>query len=463
MNAEKFPVTITEKGVSALIRKTAKLKGGKKHNYFIVEYILLGKRRQVWRSGFSEAKAVAREACINVGNGNQTALELNDRERFSYLRATETLSVIRVPLDVAVSDYAAAVGNLPPGTTLKEAVEFFRKRNALVCENRTVRQVTNEMLIVKRAAKLSDVHLKDLESRLGRFSDDFQVNIASLSGAMIQAWLDAMSVRGRTKQNYLRVIGALFRFAVRRKYLPKDALDEIEAVQLPKADSDEIEIFTPAEMREILTAARPEMIPFLAIGAFAGLRSAEIVRLDWQEVNLKEGYIEIKAAKAKTGARRLAPMTDNLAQWLAPYTKEGGSVVNFSSWWNQIPKVADAVNKRRGESSRLFVWKHNALRHSFCSYRIAAIKNAAQVALEAGNTPQMIFQHYRQLVNESQAAEWFSIMPPRRAVKRKLVVTRLTIPKITPYPVRNRSGRGFDCPKHQNTSQTPQTNGKRVN
>jgi hypothetical protein len=42
-------------------------------------------------------------------------------------------------------------------------------------------------------------------------------------------------------------------------------------------------------------------------------------------------------------------------------------------------------------------WKHNALRHSFCSYRLADVKSAAEVALVAGNSPQMIFQHYREL------------------------------------------------------------------
>ena len=41
-----------------------------------------------------------------------------------------------------------------------------------------------------------------------------------------------------------------------------------------------------------------------------------------------------------------------------------------------------------------FAWRHNALRHSFVSYRLATIQNTAQVALEAGNRPQMIFHHY---------------------------------------------------------------------
>ena len=238
------------------------------------------------------------------------------------------------------------------------------------------------------------------------------MNIGGVSGVMLQTWLDDMEGSGRTKRNYLAVVAALFRFAIRRKYLPKDALEEVEAVQQAKEDTGEIEIFTVAEMDEMLNAARPEMIPWLAIAGYAGLRSAEIQRLDWREINLKERHIEITASKAKTAARRLAPITDNLAAWLKPYAKEFGKVTSFESWWNQIPNVVEAVNQQRGKSpAEKFVWKHNALRHSFISYRLAAIKNAAEVALEAGNSPQMIFKHYRQLVTEAEAKKWFSIQP----------------------------------------------------
>jgi hypothetical protein len=44
-------------------------------------------------------------------------------------------------------------------------------------------------------------------------------------------------------------------------------------------------------------------------------------------------------------------------------------------------------------------WKHNALRHSFITYRIAEVKNVDKVALESGNSPDIIFQHYRELVS----------------------------------------------------------------
>jgi hypothetical protein len=63
------------------------------------------------------------------------------------------------------------------------------------------------------------------------------------------------------------------------------------------------------------------------------------------------------------------------------------------------------------EGWKAFAWKHNALRHSFISYRVAETQDVAKVSLEAGNSPQMIFQHYRELVTEKSAKEWFSIVP----------------------------------------------------
>jgi hypothetical protein len=42
------------------------------------------------------------------------------------------------------------------------------------------------------------------------------------------------------------------------------------------------------------------------------------------------------------------------------------------------------------------------------------VKSADQVALEAGNSPAIIFKHYRELATENDAKEWFAIMPPAR-------------------------------------------------
>jgi hypothetical protein len=56
-------------------------------------------------------------------------------------------------------------------------------------------------------------------------------------------------------------------------------------------------------------------------------------------------------------------------------------------------------------------WAKNGLRHSFISYRLAILYDTARVALEAGNSPEVIFESYRELVMPEAATAWFEIKP----------------------------------------------------
>jgi hypothetical protein len=58
-----------------------------------------------------------------------------------------------------------------------------------------------------------------------------------------------------------------------------------------------------------------------------------------------------------------------------------------------------------------FSWAKNGLRHSFISYRLAILHDTARVALEAGNSPEVIFGHYRELVTPEAAQAWFDVKP----------------------------------------------------
>src|SRR5262249_27630437 len=146
------------------------------------------------------------------------------------------------------------------------------------------------------------------------------------------------------------------------------------------------EIFSVDELRALLESAngvRPDILPMLAIGAFAGLREAEIQRLDWSEVDLARRHIEVKAAKAKSARRRIVPIQANLAAWLQPYSRVTGRVAP--------PNARGKVEGVR-KAAKLTRWPNNGLRHSFASYRLAAIQDAPRVAMELGHTsPQMLF------------------------------------------------------------------------
>ena len=67
-------------------------------------------------------------------------------------------------------------------------------------------------------------------------------------------------------------------------------------------------------------------LPYVAVSLFAGLRAAEVHKLDWSEIDLESGHIEVTAAKSKTAKRRLVPISENLAAWLLPVAKPRGLV-----------------------------------------------------------------------------------------------------------------------------------------
>jgi hypothetical protein len=54
-------------------------------------------------------------------------------------------------------------------------------------------------------------------------------------------------------------------------------------------------------------------------------------------------------------------------------------------------------------------------RHSFISYRTAEIRDVARVADEAGNSPNVIKRHYREIVTSEAAKVFFAIRPAKKA------------------------------------------------
>jgi integrase len=141
----------------------------------------------------------------------------------------------------------------------------------------------------------------------------------------------------------------LFAYAKAQKYLPKDH-DELEAVGRAKNRDGEIEIFTPAELLEIFSHAKEEIMPFLLVGAFAGVRHIEIQRLVWEDIRLDDGLIEIRAKNAKTASRRMIPVVPTLKEWLLKYRQDTGPVcdynnVGFACWGGNKMRLAGEQNE----------------------------------------------------------------------------------------------------------------------
>ena len=257
------------------------------------------------------------------------------------------------------------------------------------------------MQSAKAADGASAKHLSDLKSRLKRFALDFgQRNAATITTVEVDEWLRALKLAPQGRNNYRAVVRSLFSYAVKRSYASVNPAANTERA---KVVSGAPAILTVPECVSLLNACNSDTLPFVAISLFAGLRAAEVQKLDWAEVDLEGGHIEVTASKAKTARRRLIPISSNLAKWLKPHGKRKGPVVPVG-----LRKRFDAVRERAG----LKEWPQNAMRHSYASYRLAECQDAARVSLEMGNSPQMIFAHYRELVKPKEAALFWKIEPP---------------------------------------------------
>jgi integrase len=334
-----------------------------------------------------------------LANGELATVTLRSDERLSYLGAVDALRPTGVDLMVAARQFSEA-HQLLRGAPLLDAVRFYIEHRPQTC-SKSVAEIAAELLQQKKDMGRCEDYLKDIRLRLKRFSDAFRCSISSISPPQIEEFLIRLKVSAQTQNNFRRLVGTLIRFAIKRGYLPKDH-PGVTTIEVATEIPGDVQIFNCEEMAKLLAAAEPEVVPFLALGGFAGLRHAEIKRLDWSDIHLQDGHIELKARQAKTRIRRLIPLHENLRRWLQPHVKENGAVVPYANMSKQLMWLAEEAG---------VPWKHNALRHSYVSYRTAETQNIPQVSYESGNSVRIIERNYLKRVTISEAQRWFSISP----------------------------------------------------
>lgn len=417
---ETFPMEVRIRSSMVRIYKVV----NKGRTSFTLAYYSKGRRKLAMFSVLDDALAEADAKVAAMERGEVDVVPFGSEDRMAYSIARDALKPTGVALMVAAEEYAAAFKILGGRASLLEAAREFARRSLHTLPDKMVAEAVAEMFTARKQDGTGEAYQKVLRIHLGQFAAAFRCQVRSVTPAQVGDYLRSLPVAPRSRNNARATLGAFFKFCKERGWLPRDH-DGITLVPKAKEVSGEIEIFTPAEMRRYLRAARLELVPFLAIGGFAGLRSAEIERLDWSEVHLADRFIEVKAAKAKTASRRIVPITENLAAWLAACARPEGPVLSFKNMAKQLGRLVaetaaamaqerDAEPVRAGGKSGIgpeLEWKKNALRHSFISYRVAAIQNVNQVALEAGNSAAMIFKHCRELVRPAAAQEWFGILP----------------------------------------------------
>lgn len=395
----KWPIVVRFGSVAVKIYYTPR--GG--YDLYTVSYHDGGRRLRKYFPDLDDARTEAKDVAEKLSTGQGSALQIAGKDRDAFLYAKRKLAPLGMALVNCVDEYVEAKA---VGVPLLAAAQYYREHHHAKLPDKSVADVVAEFLQAKKVDGRSVRYLQDCKNRLERFSRDFRVNLKDVKTQDLDAWLRGLKLSPRTRNNFRTVIGSLFSFARDTGYLAKDRPTEAEATALAKQGDGEIEVFTPEEFAKLLKNADDHLLPFLVLGGMAGLRSSEILRLKWEHVNWPEGVIEIQGSVAKTGARRLAPLVPAAAEWLKGYVDARGPVIGAVKLYERLEKLSAAAE---------VPWKQNALRHSFCSYRMATLKDAPRVSYEAGNSVRIIQRHYDKVVTESQGTTWFSITPETAA------------------------------------------------
>ena len=355
---------------------------------FVLDLRPFGRGRKFFKHR-SEADAERKRQLTTLERHGREAVGLPQHELSDFIRARKTLA-----------EY---------GKTITDATGFYVDHLERVrrCKT-TVTDLVAELLHAKRKDGCSEIYLRDLRNMLAIFSRDFgSRSIAGITVEELDNWLRALPGSPKTRTNFRTNIGVLFSYATKRRMLDFNPVVHTAKPKLPDTPPG---IFTVDELRSLLVTAQrtePSVVPMLTIGAFAGVRDAELKRLDWHEIDLARGHIEIKGAKAKSARRRIIPIQPNLSAWLQPYAALKGSVV---------PEGAREKIDRACEAAKLVDWPLNGLRHSYASYRLASILDAPRVASELGHTsPQMLYSVYREVVLPEEAERYWRIAPEVKA------------------------------------------------
>jgi integrase len=384
-------------GMRSTKPRVLRWKWGGENSAWVIEGMRdeMGKRVRKFFRSRDDANEWLMKRRPELRSQGRAAMALSDAERVDAVRAAAVLA--------------------PHGVSLTAAAEAFHDRAKRLSRTVPFSTLRDELVAAKRADRKSSRYLSDLKNRLASAGQTFDDRpVAAIEPRELDDWLRGLGLSPTSRINFQKVLHTAFEFAVMRGYATENPVAKTAKV---KAYHQAPGILTPKEIGALLAEADPQVAAAIALSAFAGLRDAEAERVTWERIDLIGGHIKIDAGVAKTASRRLVPISANLRAWLTPLSRKEGKIrplprISYPLY-RAARKAAAAKLLAAGEPAKnLQEWPSNALRHSFASYRLALVANAAQVAEECGHSVQIMKQHYRELVTPAEALAWFAVMPP---------------------------------------------------
>ncbi|MES2658142.1 MAG: site-specific integrase [Verrucomicrobiota bacterium] len=301
----------------------------------------------------------------------------------------------------------------------------------------------------KKAEGLRPMSLQGIKTRCGRFAKDFEKRlISTMTTSEISDWILSLaavrqrgSMKGKAgkggepsqvgllaKRNHRLAVSGLFNYAKTRGWVESNPVTDAARPKPPKTRPG---ILRPAEVTRFFGALEKTasaLVPFWAVRFFAGVREAEVVRMDWSMIDLAAEEIHLPDTVTKTGNSRTVKIEPALAAFLAPHAQPDGPIVSRSAMarryhlakaTNQLQAedaaAAEAARNIGEEPPRLFPSPipANAARHSFATFHLLAFRHAGETSIQLGHggSPELLHRHYKGIASEAEAKAFWNIRP----------------------------------------------------
>jgi len=288
-----------------------------------------------------------------------------------------------------------------------EACRIHSKRATLT--DITSKEAIDEYLKEKKALGRDTNYHRAIRNILHRLRARFPASFAEWSEIVARAWVFELvaDFSPVTVRNHIKASSAFCNWTVERKYIRENIFAKI---QIPDVILPEPGFLKVPEIKKLLQTARekyPSAVAYIALGAFAGIRSSASARLDLSALDFKKRGILIRADQAKNKRRvYLDGYEPNLWLWLEWAKKNAprGFTLTKRQWDSMRGKVAESAGVKMPK---------NAFRHSFCTYHVALYGDAGKTATlltHRGNV-SILYEHYRGNAGKEQAKEYFNIKP----------------------------------------------------
>lgn len=225
-----------------------------------------------------------------------------------------------------------------------------------------------------------------------------------LAPADYLAWLTARYTNPTSAESIARHITAFLRWATETGHLVNPILARDARFRAPLAETT-IEFLSVADAQRLLTAATTLDLPVIALGLFAGIRPHEVGRMTWSMIDFAARRIALPAHVTKTRTpRTLEGLPDTLWRHIDRYRAVTGPVTRDQS---------AAILRTRAAAGEMH-WPHDALRHTFATYHVAAYQNPGLTTILLGHANQrMLTAHYNgATASIAEANAFFAIGKP---------------------------------------------------